>query len=565
MARKHEFVKDEFLLELSERLKESTRLPNIKKYRPHEKQYLFHSSTKKKKLYIGGNRSGKTTGGVTEGIWRATCTHPYRPDLNALGPTRGRVIAVDFINGVEKIIFPQYKQWLYPSALRGGSWEQAYDKLTRTLYFANGSTIEFMSYDQDVDKFAGTSRHWIHFDEEPPYPIYAENMARIIDTDGDYWITMTPLEGMNWIYDDLYEKNHNNPEGDVLVVEINSLENPYLSSKAIESFLDSVDEDEVTSRVKGEFVQVGGKIYKTFDEKPGGRHVLKDIIDDPVRQLRSPEWTWVMSLDHGLNNPTCVLWIAVHTKGYVVVFDEHYRSDWTIEQHAAAIKLKIKQHGRWPDIMVADPSIKNRTPVTGTSIHTEYAKLGLGFMLGNNDVRAGILRVKRYLGGLPFIGQLPNHPLFGDDYRLSTHKVGTMDVPLFSGLRISPKCKMLIWEFKRYRWKTYTNKKLQYENNSYEEPHKKDDHAMDSIRYALMSQPDLFAQSTKDSVGGRKSAIDDALSQLNIGQDVGVVDPLQREIADPHGLREATSGWTEHNSKPSDSQWDVDEHLGLYS
>src|SRR5687768_3943415 len=124
----------EFLYELAERLKENAGKPNIKHYRPHEKQHIFHSALQKKKLYIGGNRSGKTTGGVVEAIWRATCRHPYRPDLNAIGPNRGRVIAVDFVNGVEKIIFPQFRQWLYPSALRGGDWDSAYDKFTRTLH-----------------------------------------------------------------------------------------------------------------------------------------------------------------------------------------------------------------------------------------------------------------------------------------------------------------------------------------------------------------------------------------------------------------------------------------------
>src|SRR5699024_4390960 len=163
---------------------------------PHAKQLQFHRSNKQMKLYIGGNRSGKTVGGVTEGIWRASGTHPYRPELNERVPTQGRVIGVDFVNGVEKIIFPQYQQWLAPSMLRGGSWETAYDKVLRTLHFDNGSTIEFMSYDQDLDKFAGTSRDWVHFDEEPPLSIFNENRARLIDTDGDYWITMTPVEGM---------------------------------------------------------------------------------------------------------------------------------------------------------------------------------------------------------------------------------------------------------------------------------------------------------------------------------------------------------------------------------
>jgi hypothetical protein len=217
--------------------------------------------------------------------------------------------------------------------------------------------------------------------------------------------------------------------------------------------------------------------------------------------------------------------------------------------------------------MVADPSIQNRNAITGTSIHTEYAKLGLGFMLGNNDVKAGILRVKRYLNPLPYIGFPPEHPIFGESHVLKTVIAGNTSANLYSALRISPKCEMLIWEMKRYRWKSYTNKKLQYENNAYEEPHKKDDHATDALRYALMSQPDLFAESTKSDVGSTTSKINDALSQMGLDGDdaFGASYPLQRDVADPNGILEGTSGWTPANNLPnSNSHWEFDEHMGMH-
>jgi phage terminase large subunit-like protein len=519
---------DEALLLLSEGLSDTARAPNIKRYKPHEKQHLFHASTKKKKLYIGGNRSGKTTGGVCEDIWRATCRHPYRPDLNEIGPNRGRVVAVDFVNGVEKIIFPQFQQWLYPSALKGGAWETAYNKLLRTLTFSNGSTIEFMSYDQDLDKFAGTSRHWIHFDEEPPKSIYIENMARIIDTDGDFWITMTPVEGMTWVYEDLYEQNHNNADGVVEVIEVNTLENPYLTRNAIQSFIDSIDKDEADARIKGEFIQVGGRIYKNFDPTIGGLHVLSEPIEKPKQRFK--DCLWIMCLDHGLNNPTAVLWLAVDTKGFITVFREHYRKEWTIDQHAAHINKINREHGRIPDLMVADPSIANRNPVTGTSIHEEYIKYGLPFVMGNNDVKAGIIRVKKYLNPVKLRGKQE----------------------LGSRIRITPNCSNLIWEMKKYRWKTYTNKKLAYENNAFEEPHKKDDHACDSLRYGIMTQPDLIAE-----VESNFDKVNNSLADFEFAEAVS----MQR-LADPQGLLE-NPNWNEGNSIPGDyAGWDTDEHMG---
>ena len=564
MARGKKIDLQQMLLQVAEGIQDGARLPNIKKYKPHEKQYVFHSSSKKKKLYIGGNRSGKTTGGVTEAIWRATCTHPYRPDLNAIGPNRGRVVAVDFVNGVEKIIFPQYKQWLYPSALRGGSWETAYDRFTKTLNFSNGSIIEFMSYDQNLDKFAGTSRHWVHFDEEPPKPIYTECLARLVDTNGEFWITMTPVEGITWIHDELYEPNINADNPTVEIIEINTLENPYLTEEGILNLVGSMDEEDTVTRIGGGFIRKGGRIYKNFDPTYGGRHVLPESIMDPKTYFPKRHWMWIMSLDHGFNNPTAVLWIAVNAEGFAVVFDEWYKADYTVDQHAEVIKRKIAKHGRFPDLLVADPALRQRNGVSGTNIQQEYQKYSLSFTMGNNDVKAGLIRVKKYFNGHEY--KLPDkprrHPLYGGTMELpgatDIIKYNTVDGK-YPRLLIDPRCRNLIHEAKGYRWKTYSDKKKQYENNPYDEPHPKDDHACDALRYAIMTQPDLAA----DNAGSQEETIREAMNAL--GQTYANVADWNYD--DPNGLLSragATDGqWNPNHPLPdSDTTWDVDEHMG---
>lgn len=559
--RKKNISMEEMLLQISEQVKDGARAPNIKKYQPHTKQYTFHSSKRKKKLYIGGNRSGKTTGGVTEAIWRATCTHPYRPDLNAIGPNRGRVVAVDFTQGVEKIIFPQYKQWIYPSALMGGSWDTAYSPSTRTLTFSNGSTIEFMSYDQHLDKFAGTSRHWTHFDEEPPKSIWKECLARLVDTNGEWWITMTPIEGMTWIYDDLYEPNIDNPSATVEIIEINTFENPFLSTEGIQNLMDEMDEDDNVTRIGGGFVRQGGRVYKNFDPTIGALQVLPDSIRDPKTYFPTSNWMWILSLDHGLNNPTAVGWYAVNDDGFIVRFDEWYHAEYTVDQHAEVIKRKIKDHGRFPDLLVADPAIIQRNGVSGTSIQQEYQKYGLSFTLGNNDVKAGIIRVKKYFNPVSYptpVGPR-RHPIYGGTKR----PVGsTDDVRVITAdgriprLLIDPKCTKLIWELKRYRWKTYTDKKKQYENNPYDEPHKKDDHACDELRYAIMTQPDLSANNNEVSEESIRTIMAANGEIITKAQDWTIADPLNRgEMAD-------LTGWDPSMPLSKSEPWDIDEHLG---
>lgn len=538
MARKQP-TPQELLLELSERYRQSAVAPNIKKYRPHAKQKVFHTSSKKRRLYLGGNRSGKSVGGVCEDIWRATLKHPYRQDINLAGPSRGRVVTTDFINGIDKTIMPLFKQWLYPSALRGGAWETAYDKGSRTLWFSSGSFIEFMSYDQELDKFSGTSRHWVHFDEEPPKTIFNECLARLIDTNGDYWITMTPVEGMTWVYEDLYEPNYQLDliDSPVHIIEINTMENPYLSEEAIGTFLDGVDEDEASIRVGGQFVRQGGRVYKNFDPTIGGLHVLREEPDLSLMM----DWFWICSLDHGLNNPTAVYWTAWDPNGFGITFKEHYKNELTVEQHAKIILNIEKELGRPPDLRIADPSIKNRNAINGVSILSEYQRHGLSWGEGNNDVKAGIARVKKYFNPHPYVGK----------------RSKGLNVPetleAFPKLRFSPACPFAIREHKSYRWKTYVNKKQQFENNPYDEPHKKDDHSCDSLRYMIMCRPDLTAAPEKmDEVAKALSQLDNKLGYHN-----------QRAVADPNGLLDPDNAWNELHSVPSGSgEWTFDEHMG---
>jgi phage terminase large subunit-like protein len=420
--------------------------PNILNYEAHAKQLAFHQMQRQTRLYIGGNRSGKSVGGVVEDIWWATGKHPYRktPDL----PVRGRVIAVDKLRGINQIILPIFAQWLPMSELKNGSWEDSYHKGDQVLMLENGSTIEFMSYEQDVEKFAGTSRNFIHFDEEPPKSIYLENQARLVDVGGSAWITMTPVEGMTWVYDDIYLPG---VSGSDLygVVEVDMTENPFLGQAEIEQFLSMLDKDERKARVKGKFIAIGGLVYKTFDNDV---HVVKP-------QAPPLDWEWYVSLDHGYNNPTAILWHAVSPDGRVLTFSEHYQREWTVEQHATLIHSRNAAFGRIPDVYVGDPAMSQRNGATGTSIFEEYAKYDIPIMPGGNEVQSGIAKIQEYLKQQKW--------------------------------HITENCPNLIHEMKRLRWKRWTNSKSADRNNAYEVIEKKDDHACDSSRYFFSFLPDL--------------------------------------------------------------------------
>lgn len=450
MAKKQSHSPSEVLQQISSGIKTYANKPNIYGYKPHDKQMEFHTSSAPRRLFLGGNRSGKTVGGAVEAVWWLTGKHPYRKTPPP--PVQGRCVSVDFLNGVEKIVRPEIARWLPNSELKGGSWHTAYNRELRTLTLENGSTLEFMSYDQDLDKFAGTSRSFVWFDEEPPKEIYTENLLRLLDQGGHLWITMTPVEGMTWIYDELFLAGRTDPSIGVIVVDMT--DNVHLNPGEIESFTSGLSKDDKEARIHGRFIQLGGLIYKQFGSK--------NIID-PMTPPKN--WLWIAGMDHGYNNPTAWLWAAVGPDGQVIIHNEHYEGGQIVQYHAERVHQINREHERLPDYYVGDPSIRNTDPITGTSVLLEYQEAGVPIVPGNNDVSAGINRVARYLEGI--------------DGR--------------PRLYITRNCANLLKEIQRYHWSTWATKKHNFEKNKKEEPHKKDDHACDALRYIIASRPEMDA------------------------------------------------------------------------
>lgn len=453
---------------LAEKLREKAISPDINKYKPHEKQLIFHQGPQKGKLFIGGNRSGKTVGGGAESTMRLMKKHKYRPELNQIpGIIRGRIVTTDLVEGLHNIVLPEMARWIPPSELINGSWEDSYDKALRKLTLANGSWVEFMTYEQDTVKFAGTSRHFIWFDEEPPKPIWDECRARLIDTGGEWYITMTPVEGLTWTFETIYEPGISG-KLDYLIIPIDMDENPHLDTAEIDVFFQGMSDDDVKARKHGQYIPKGGFVYAS---------ILTDdnFIDPVVPPIEG--WMHFAGMDHGFTNPTCWLWGAVDKEGRLVIYHEYYASGLLVNQHAKTVLETNKKLNRIPSYYVGDPSIRNTDPITGTSVHLEYVQHGVPIVLGNNDQKAGIQAVSRLLKGI------------GINQEDGTTK-------WYPKLFITRDCVNLISELKTLQWEVWRDKKSQHDRNRKEEQKKKNDHAADTLRYMVASRPEFDSGDT---------------------------------------------------------------------
>jgi len=436
---------EDFLEQLASSLQFAAKKPNVLAYKANSATHEeFHKSTKVGRILRGGNRSGKSVAGMVESVWRSTGRHPYQNTHEV--PTRGRIVTVDRDAGIEQIIKPLLQQWIPTSERVNGSWEDSYSNARKTFTFRNGSTIELKTHQQEVESFAGVPLHWVWFDEECPQDIFNECRLRLIDYNGCWYMTMTPVEGQDWIFDRFIVSKAKNVD----MFEVNIDDNPHLNKQALALLDDDLDDDEKKIRRQGIFVPKGGLVLSEFDH---GRHVIEGGGPIPA------SWTIYCSIDHGFNNPTAILWHAVSPDGRVVTFREHYMRKWLIKQHAAKIKEVNREIGRTPQIYMGDPSMSQKTAETGSSPLQIYRDNGIPLIQAKKDVPGRINKMNEYLK--------------------------------YDRWHITDACPNTIKEARGYAFKIFNSAKIADRNNRREEPNKKNDHAMDSCGYFFGFMPYL--------------------------------------------------------------------------
>lgn len=509
---------------LGEGLRTQAVRPNLLGYRPRsEAQKRFHESRARFKLFVGGNRAGKTVAGAVEALWWASGRHPHR--LTPKPPVAGRVVTVDYPNGQDLIIVPELRRWAVASDLRGGTWDKAWDARAHTLHFANGSTIEVKTTDQDLDTHAGTSRHFVWFDEECPEPYWNENQARTLDVKGSMWMTMTPLEGQDWSYDRLYlpgtGRDGRTRDPDVQVVQAETWGNETLDPDEIARLAAqwAGSPDDLAARLHGEYVAVGGLIYKSFDPV---LHVIE-------HWLPPADWPVYTSVDHGLVQAAWG-WFAVDPDGRITGFHEHYEPERTIPQLAdAVLSFERTALGRNAVMRVGGHDIRNRQQAGGVVVSTQldYASCGLFIEPMPAEWETGINRVRQYL--MPGPDGVP---------RLRF----TADMPTTAR------------QMQRLRYRRFATATLRAVSNPPEGQVKKDDHCADMVRFFLVSRPDLSMLAPTDPPPDRTP---DAVGAL-----LGATHSVR-----PVGSRMRLPRGTPLQGQPAQREdtWEVvSEHLGGY-
>lgn len=512
------------------RLRELRESYGLNFYRPHWKQHLFHICQAVGRYGRTGNRFGKSEMGIAEDISWCMGGRPwYRETFDILDgegnvrehhvgrrdhpfitcgipqrPVKGLLIVVDW--DMAKRIFTNRegsyevfgKLWrLLPTEAigkvtnggRGDRIEKV--EIKRPREFGGGSstlsidTIESYKH----NKLGAESADWdfIHVDEPVPEGLYTAHARGLMDRNGSFWFTCTPLDQM-WINDMFTPPNRRSlddqpdgltfvPEsesgkaGELYVITGSIYDNPHRSESGVANFESKLTREERECRLYGRPLAMAGMVYKEFIYD---LHVLPGP-NPPIGwsdfHLPPADYTIRVAWDvHGVRVGQMVLFAATAPDGTVFIYDE-IAGEPGIQ--ATAKRVKEKTAGRNVAAWIIDPRALIVNPVTETAdVIDAIMEEELYFEPGSKDLTVGISAVK--------------------DKLLERNIVNRG----FPTIYFSPRLKETLYEFTHYIYDLEKNK-----------PKDEHDHMMENLYRLVLNGLDYIAPPTESDYAFRRSTV----------------------------------------------------------
>ena len=396
------------------------------------------------------HNSGKTWAGCM----RALILSQYPKNVGLIGRLSYREIADTTRKTFFEICPPEY----YDDK-QGGRWSPT----ENNLRLINGSEILFRHLDTVSEaELKSLNLGWFFIDqaEEISLPVVRVLMSRLRlnSVPNRYGFFSCNPEPGSWI-DTMFKTpfDAETLDRDFFYLDSTTYDNPYNPPEYVEDLKRQFPPEMVKRYVEGSWQVMENVIYSEFDPKV---HVV-----NPFQVPK--EWEHIITLDHGMVNPTACLLAVIDYDYNIYIIDEYY-SPGIVSSHAKAVKAMVGEQEI--SLWLIDPSTSSKTREKEGkpfSIMEEYEDYGLYFIPANNQKLAGINRVKEFLKVNP------------DRRNPITREKGSPRLFIFKN------CVNFIWEMKQYKWRKLRSLT---QRNAPEEPIDYADHLMDCIYMMIMSR-----------------------------------------------------------------------------
>lgn len=391
--------------------------PHRRELYPRHMDFFAAGKTARERVFLAGNRVGKTVAAGCEVSYHLSGIYPpwwdgYRFDrpIRALasGDThettrdilQGKLIGgtTDRPENIGTGLIPGelLLSWVPRPHVKG-----AIERVTVKHVSGGESELWLRSYVQGREIFQGFELDFFWPDEECPQDVYEEGMVRLMTRKGLSALTFTPLNGLTPLVANLLSAPDNQAAAGRAVIQCGWDDVPHLDEQIKAEMIAKLPPHQRDARTKGIPALGSGAIYPVPES---------DIVVEP---FDIPDhWPRGYGMDVGWNR-TAVIWFAWDREtDTVYLYSEHYRGQAEPAVHAEAIKAR----GKWMTGAI-DPASRGRSQVDGEQLLSLYRQANLNLQPANNAVEAGLYEVWQRLstGRLKVFSNLTN---WRSEYRI---------------------------------------------------------------------------------------------------------------------------------------------------
>lgn len=350
---------------------------------PYPWQVKFHNMQRTFRMLMAGNRVGKTETGTAEDAYHLTGLYPhwwegrvfqYPPKVlvatttNQMSHDSVQPKLLGAMSGTGSNRSPDGRGWIPLDKIgrctvRNCGVTDVINEAKIKHASGDWSTLLFKTYQQGWVEFQAIDLDVVHFDEEPEdHRIYTEAITRLIDRDGIFMFTRTPLFGQTKLVKSFMGKEDSKTHGRVMVSWDDA---PHISDTMKKTMLEEYPKHERQARSAGVPMLGSGAVYTVSE---------KELVTDA---FKIPDhWFRLNGCDFGIDHPAAgvtMAWDADNDNYYLI--DSYRKSDEQAPYHAE----RLKRWGDWiPTAWPHDGDVREKG--TGQTLKDQYESSGANML-----------------------------------------------------------------------------------------------------------------------------------------------------------------------------------------